>query len=114
MPTMTPFQKVQKLHGSKEQLVDKIVAVLEHGDESKDDLKQRLQTCSNTKLLRLLETATEVKERFGSKEKLVDAILKLMNRSRDADYRRKLLTYSPARLLDLHRSRERAAQKAAS
>jgi hypothetical protein len=110
MTTLTPFQKVQKLHGGKEQLVDKIADVLERGEESKDDVKKRLQSSSNTKLLRLFETATELKDRFGTKEKLVDAILAKMNRKGDQDYRQKLLLWSPGRLLDLHRSKERGAK----
>ena len=110
MTTMTPFQRVQQLHGGKEQLVDKITDVLERGEESKDDLKKRLQSSSNTKLLRLLETATELKDRFGTREKLVDAILAKMGRAKDADFRTKLLAWTPARLLDLHRARERAAK----
>ena len=110
MTMMTPFQKVQQLHGGKEQLVDKITDVLERGEESKDDLKKRLQSSSNTKLLRLLETATELKDRFGTKEKLVDAILTKLGRKQDADYRKKLLAWSPGRLLDLHRAKERSAK----
>jgi hypothetical protein len=110
MTTMTPFQKVQKQHGGKEQLVDKITDVLERGEEGKDELKQRLQSSSNTKLLRLLETATELKDRFGTKEKLVDAILAKMGRKQDGDYRTKLLAWSPGRLLDLHRAKDRAAK----
>jgi hypothetical protein len=110
MTTMTPFQKVQQLHGGKEQLVDKITEVLARGEESKEDLKARLQSSSNTKLLRLLETATELKDRFGTKEKLVEAILAKVGRQKDADYRKKLLAWSPARLLDLHRSKERSAK----
>jgi len=110
MTTMTPFQRVQQLHGGKEQLVDKITDVLERGEESKEDLKKRLQSSSNTKLLRLLEAATELKDRFGTREKLVDAILAKMGRAKDADFRTKLLAWTPARLLDLHRARERAAK----
>jgi hypothetical protein len=112
MHKKSPFQVVQDQHGSKEQLVDKVVDVIERGDESKDDLKTRLQTSSNAKLLRLLEIASAVQERFGSKEKLVDAILALQKRAKDADYRKKLLSYSPTRLLDMHRSKDRAHKAA--
>ncbi len=110
----SPFKRVMEEHGGKEKLVDAIVDVLERGDEDKDALKTRLQTSSNSKLLRLYETATSVRERFGSKDKLVDAILHLMGRGKDKDYRQKLLTYSPARLLDMHRSRERAHKRSSS
>jgi len=110
MAQMTPFQKVQKLHGSKEELVAKIAEVVERGEESKDDLKVRLQSASNSKLLRLFEVASEVKDRFGSKEKLVDAILTKLGRQKDGDYRTKLLTLTPARLLDLHRAAAKSAK----
>ncbi|HEY3356668.1 MAG TPA: hypothetical protein VGQ83_25685 [Polyangia bacterium] len=109
----SPFKQVMDTHGGKEQLVDKIVDVVEHGDEDKDAFKKRLQTSSNTKLLRLLARATELKDQFGSKEKLVDAILATMKRQKDADFRKKLLGFSPARLLDLHHSKARAAKAAA-
>jgi hypothetical protein len=112
MAQKSPFITVNEKHGSKEKLVDAIVDVLERGDEDKDALKTRLQTSSNSKLLRLLATATEVRERFGSKEKLVDDILKASGRPKDADYRQKLLKLGPARLLDLHRARAVTAAKA--
>jgi uncharacterized protein with von Willebrand factor type A (vWA) domain len=110
MAQMTPYQKVQKLHGSKEELVAKIVDVIERGDESKDDVKQRLQGAANSKLLRLFDVASEIKDRFGSKEKLVDAILTARNRTKDGDYRTKLLTLAPGRLLDLYRVATRSAR----
>jgi hypothetical protein len=113
MAKKSPFARVTDLHGTKEKLVDKIVDTLERGDEDKEALKTRLQTSSNTKLLRLLANTTEVRDRFGSTEKLVDAILATMRRHKDVDYRQKLLSYSPARLLDLHRSREAAGRRAA-
>jgi hypothetical protein len=109
----SPFQQVTEKHGSKEKLVDAIVDVLERGEEDADALKKRLQTSSNSKLLKLLAAATQVKQEFGSKEKLVDAILAAMTRQKDADFRQKLLGFTPARLLDLHRSKARAAKKAA-
>jgi hypothetical protein len=110
----SPFKQVMDDHGGKEQLVDAIVGVLERAEgEDKDALKARLQTSSNSKLLRLFATAKQVKEQFGSKEHLVDAILAAMKRHKDVDYRQKLLGFTPARLLDLHRSRvPKAAPKA--
>jgi hypothetical protein len=104
----SPFRVVMDDHGGKEKLVEKIVGVLERGEEDKDALTTRLQTSSNSKLLRLLASATEVRDTFGSKEKLVDAILASMGRQKDADYRQKLLSHSPSRLLDLHHARKPA------
>ena len=109
----SPFKQVMDAHGGKEQLVDKIVAVLERGEEDKDAVKTRLQTCSNSKLLRLLATATQLHDQFGSKEKLVDTILAMMKRQKDVDFRQKLLSFSPARLLDLHHAKAATAKAAA-
>ena len=62
---------------------------------------------SNAKVLRLHRVAREVKERFGNKEKLVDALLVLSSKTKDTDFRDKLLRFSPVRLLTLHRSWEK-------
>jgi hypothetical protein len=110
--SISPFKRVAEEHGGKEQLVDKIVEVLERGDEDKDALKKRLQTSSNTKLVKLLAAATELKDKFGSKEKLVDAILVHMNRTKDGDYRKKLQSYTAARLLDMHSAKAAKGKKA--
>ncbi len=108
MATASPLQQVTEKHGGKEKLVDKLLGLVDRGEESKDDLRTRLLSASNAKLLRLFAVTTEMKEKFGSKEKLVDALLGLMNRVKDGDYREKLLSLAPTRLLDLYRSRHRS------
>jgi hypothetical protein len=112
MSKKTPLQQVNDQHGGKEKLVDKLLGLLERGEEAKDDLRARLLTASNAKLLRLHEVANEIKGRFGSKEKLVEAILALMNRVKDVDYRDKLLTLTPNRLMDLYRSKQKKGKAA--
>lgn len=108
-----PLQLVNELHGGKEKLVDKLMGLLDRGDESKDEFRRRLLAAPNSKLLRLFNVVTEIKEQFGDKEKLVDAILGLMNRAKDNDYREKLLSFSPTRLFDLHRSWQKKKPRAA-
>ena len=110
----TPLKRVTEEHGSKEALLDKVVAVLEHGDESKDEVKARLKGAANAKLLRLLDVGSAVKERFGSKDKLVDALLTLENHAKDKDYKTKLLGWSPARLLDRHDAVARRQKRGAA
>ncbi len=110
MATVPPLQQVKDQHGGKEKLVDKLLGLVDRGEESKDDLRSRLLSASNAKLLRLFAVSTEMKEKFGSKEKLVDALLGLLNRVKDSDYREKLLTLSPTRLLDIYRSRQKKAK----
>ena len=114
MPKKTPLQQVTEQHGGKEKLVDKLVGMLnKREDESKDEFRRRLLAAPNTKLLKHFNVMTTVKDRFGGKDKLVDAILELMSRPKDKDYREKLLSYSPVRLLDLHRTWEKKKSKAA-
>ncbi len=63
-----------------------------------------LRHVSNAKLLRLYATFTAVKEKFGTRFKLVDAILDLEKRSKDEGYRKRLLEYPVPRLWDLYKS----------
>jgi hypothetical protein len=113
MSSKTPLQQVNDQHGGKEKLVDKLLGLVERGEEPKDELRVRLLTASNTKLLRLFAVTNEVKERFGDKEKLVEAILGFMNRVKDVDYREKLLSLSPSRLVDLYRTWHKKARPSA-
>lgn len=111
MSPKTPLQQVKEQHGGKEKLVDKLLGLLDRGDEAKDAFRKRLLAAQNSKLLRLYEVGTEVKE-LGGKEQLVDAILQLMNRAKDQDYRDKLQTSTLTRLLDLYRSCKRKVKAA--
>lgn len=107
----TPRQQVTEAHGGKEQLVDKILPVLEkvvgRGEETKESLKKRLQSAANSKLLRLERTLTEIDRRFGGRARLADAYVTLCGRLKDADFRKAVERYTPGRLLDVYRSAER-------
>jgi hypothetical protein len=108
-----PVTRTKEEHGSKEKLVDKLVGLLgsiTSKDESKDDLKGRLLAASNRKLLRLVEVAGEIKEQYGSIDKLAEKAAGVLGRAKDAPYVAKLKTLSPARLLDLLRSSEKRAR----
>ncbi|MBK8481902.1 MAG: hypothetical protein IPL40_12095 [Proteobacteria bacterium] len=116
MAPKTPLQRVKEEHGGKEKLADRLLELIERGDEDKAELRKRLLAAANSKLLRLHQVVSEVQQRFGSKEKLLDALLDAMKRSKDQDYRAKLRGMTPARLLDLYRAQQRrnkAAQAAA-
>ncbi|MBK9259355.1 MAG: hypothetical protein IPM54_05910 [Polyangiaceae bacterium] len=75
-----------------------------------------LEHVSNAKLLRLHATLTAVKDKFGSRAKLVDEILALQNRSKDAGLRSRIEAYPVPRLYDLWKSSDKRAkaQKAAA
>lgn len=118
MPTkMSPLAEVKKTYGSKDKLVDAIMAmpaslIDRQEEEEKDDFRKRLLGAANSKLLRLHRTATEIEKRWGGKEQLVDAYLGLLNRSKDQDYRGKLVTLSLGKLRDLTVSTERRVKRA--
>jgi len=117
----SPLAQVKEQFGSKDKLVDALIALPasvvergEEGEEDKDAFKKRLQGASNAKLLRLHKTGKSVTDRFGSKAKLVDAILDLHKRSKDQDYRTKLSTLPLGKLFDQVSSLEKSARRAAA
>lgn len=111
----SPLTQVKEQFGSKEKLVDALVAmpdsVIERGGAEKDEFRTKLLTAANAKLLRLHQTGSAVTERWGSKDKLVDAILTMKRRGKDQDYRTKLGSLTLGKLFDQFSSLERANQK---
>ncbi len=107
----TPLQSVRDTHGSKQDLIEKIVPLLVmEGGESVDDVKRRLRNVSNRKLLNLLGQGEALKV-VGGKDALVASILELKGLKKDADYRAKITVQSTGRLLDLRASLMRAAKR---
>ena len=70
----TPLQQVKDEHGGKDKLVDKVLGVIERGEEDAAELKARLQKASNKKLLRMMAVGNAIKEKYGSAEKLAGAV----------------------------------------
>jgi len=92
----------------------KLVAAL--GPFTHDDLwtprlneKKGLGRVSNAKLLRLFNVLSAVKEKFGNRFKLVDAICEIEKRAKDEGYKKRLLAHPVPRLFDLYRSAARRA-----
>ena len=108
-----PLARVKDEFGGKDKLVDKIVGVLDSGDESKDELRKRLLGVSNTKLIRLFSVATKTKQ-AGGHDKLVATTAEKLKRSKDKDYVAKLEDYSNGRLLDVLSAAERRNGAAAA
>jgi len=110
---ISPLARVKEEFGGKDKLVDKIVGVLDSGDESKDELRKRLLGVSNTKLVRLFSVATKTKQ-AGGHDKLVSTAAEKLNRAKDKDYVAKLDEYSDGRLLDVVESAARRSGAAAA
>ncbi|MBI4954230.1 MAG: hypothetical protein HY908_19555 [Myxococcales bacterium] len=72
-----------------------------------------LKHVSNAKLLRLHAIFTEVKEKFGTRAKLIDAIADKEKRTGDAGFKTRLEAYPVPRLYDLLKATTRRVVRAA-
>lgn len=111
----SPLQAVKERFGDKAKLVSALKDLTnnELWLGKLNDAKGGLDSVSNAKLLRLHETLSTVKKDFGSRAKLIDSILGVLKRPKDAGYKSKLEAYSTPQLLDLHKSASRSAKAAA-
>ncbi len=102
----TPLHTVKSEFGSKESLVGKLMPLLDRQpDEDEAEFKERLMHVSNRKLLNLWQREQSLRSDHGTRETLVDTLVKM--RSGDADLRKKLLGLSIGRLLDQHQNLSR-------
>lgn len=100
----TPLQTVKDRFGSKEALVDALLAQVDRRpDETEAELRERLVRVSNKKLLRLLERAESLKSEHGSRDALIEKIVQQRAGRADADLAKKLAGQSTGRLLSLHK-----------
>jgi hypothetical protein len=113
----SPLARTKDEHESKEKLVDRLLGLLgsiSKTDDDKESLKAKLLAASNKKLLRLHEVSNEIKSKYGSIDKLAEAVGTTLGRAKDAPFVDKLKSYSPARLLDLLKSAEKRAKTKAA
>lgn len=111
-----PISIVKEKFGDKTKLVEAVKAFMsEDLWVNRLNSDKGLEHVSNAKLLRLHRVFSEVKAEFGSRDKLIDAILTLDNRSKDAGLRGKLAAYPVPRLFDMYKSaKKRSARKPAA
>ena len=98
----SPLQTVKERFKDKAALVTAVKGLMT------DDLwidrlnsNKGLDRVSNQKLLHLHGVLTEVKSKFGSRAKLIDAIATASGRAKDTDYRDSLKRYPTPRLLEI-------------
>jgi hypothetical protein len=119
----SPLSTVKSKFGDKAKLVAELEK-LTKGDDlwvSRLNANKGLAHVSNAKLLRLLQTFTAVKEKFGTRAKLIDAIAEVEKRAKDEGYKARLGAFPVPRLWDMYQSAskrvdsaEKAAKKAAA
>ena len=73
-----------------------------------------LAKVSNAKLLRLHSALSRAKKEFGTRDKLIGAVLDLDKRGKDEGYKTRLGSYPLPRLLDLHDSLTKSSAAKAS
>lgn len=118
MARKSPLAIVKEKFGDKDKLVEAVKAFMTDDlwvkRTAQDRGKERgIEYVSNAKLLRLHATFTEVKEKFGTRDKLIDSILEIEKRTKDAGYKKRLEAYPVPRLYDMYRSVKRASDRSA-
>jgi len=113
----SPLAQVKDQFKEKKKLVEAVKALatedlwLGRTNEDRGGDKG-LARVSNAKLLRLHATFTEVKKKFGTRAKLIAAILESEKRTKDAGYKTRLEAYPVPRLYDQYRTHEKRAAAA--
>ena len=112
----SPLTQIKEQFKDKETLVDRVLGVVNLGDADREAMKQKLLAVSNKKLLRMLQLSAEIKDTFGSAEKLVQSVAQAAGKAKDTAYLQKLgkmAQKTPARVLDMARVAAHKAKKAA-
>ena len=101
----TPLKRVNEELGGKDKLVDELLGMIKRpADVTKDEMKKKLRAQSNRKLLTLLAREQTVKNSYGNRDKLIDAIVKAgKDKAEDKAYRKRLTSHTTGQLLDLAR-----------
>lgn len=119
MAAKSPLALVKERFGDKSKLVealksfttDELWVGRTNADRGGD---KGLNNVSNSKLLRLHATFSEVKEKFGTRAKLIDSIVAAEKREKDAGYRKRIEQYPVPRLYDLYKSAQKRAKVASA
>jgi len=108
----TPLQEVKERFGDKASLVKQVEAMFSKKDlfVEKRNEDKGLESVSNTHLLKLFEVGTQVKDKFGSREKLIEAIVEAEQRTKDEGYRSRLDGFPLPRLWDYYTSSQKRAR----
>jgi hypothetical protein len=113
MTTKSPLSLVKERFTDKDGLI-KALKELATEELWVDRLDQDkgLDSISNKKLLRLHSVLSDVKKQFGTRAKLVDAILSQEKRAKDEGYQARLARLSTPRLFDQYKAGAKRAKAA--
>ena len=105
-----PRGRLVEKHGSKAELAKSIASAIARAGQDAGSLETQLKKASNAQLLRLQRATQTLKDKFGSRDKLIAAIGTQSKKSKDKDFLAKLETYSLPQLLDLAAGAQRSAR----
>jgi len=110
----SPLAIIKDKFGGKEKLVAELEKLTKDEDlwVGRTNKDKGLAHVSNAKLLRLQATFAEVKEKFGTRAKLIDAIADLEKRTKDEGYKTRLGAFPVPRLYDMFKSATKRASAA--
>lgn len=112
MSKLSPLQTVKKLHGTKDQLISKVLEMFTPAEgESKEEYAKRLKYVANAKLLRLSDIGTNI-AKLGGAATLITKIAEFKGQAKDKDFVAKLGTMPLPRLLETYQTLSRKASKA--
>jgi hypothetical protein len=110
--TKSPLALVKKDFGEKKKLVEALKALAgddlwlgRTGEDRGGD--KGLSLISNAKLLKLHATFKAVKDKFGTRAKLIDAIIATEKRGQDEGFKKRITAYPVPRLFDMWKSAEK-------
>jgi hypothetical protein len=104
----SPLAIVKEKFQDKKSLVKELEKFT--GDDlwvSRENKDKGLAHVSNAKLLRLHGIFSEVKDKFGSRAKLIDAIVELLKRGKDEGFKARLGKFPVPRLYDMYKSTQK-------
>lgn len=87
--------KTEARKAAKEALVKELRALVKKGDLLEEDFSEKgLERVSNRKLIKLLDVAKSVQDEFGTRAGLIDRLIDVEKRTKDAGYREHLERHS--------------------
>jgi hypothetical protein len=108
----SPAQIVKEKFGEKSKLVDAVKKLA--GQDlwvARENEDKGLARVSNAKLLRLHDTFGAVQSKFGTRDKLIDALVEAEGCTKDASYRTRYAEWPVPRLYDRFKSVSKHASK---
>ena len=114
----SPLATIKDKFGDKAKLVAELEKLTKDEDlwVNRLNANKGLAHVSNAKLLKLQATFAAVKEKFGTRAKMIDAIAEIEKRAKDEGFKARLGGYPVPRLWDMYKSaakRNGAAAKSA-